>query len=201
MELLYRGQCNRWYEEIVNNMETVLSRYVSKSDVTTKQMVFRAVANENEVGHLLNGHTASKTMISLDKTKEDAGRFWMSNGPKLEDNPKEPGMREIATLMRQLALCRSDRPLSQFSSVGLDFETAIFFGRNVYAFEVIPNCPLMGFQSNKIEFSIETQFQIMGNSPIYSLYRYTRDKVWNQFDFTTKTWGGNCCCSADKYGV
>ena len=47
----------------------------------------------------------------------------------------------------------------------------------------------MGFQRNEIEFSTETQFQILGNTPIYSLYQYTQDKVWNQFDFTTKTWG------------
>lgn len=159
---------------------------VTKYLVTTTIWGFRTLKDEVfESSWLKAGVMPSYALKDLQGS--GLATFWVRNGPQVSD-----ATGAIALGMRLLAVSSSSVPRSQFASVGLDFATAANEnwhtpGQNVYAFQVIPNAPVQGVNSEPGKTG-ETQVQILGGTPTNGLYRSTDGLSWFEWSREAADW-------------
>ncbi|NJM32537.1 MAG: hypothetical protein HC848_06320 [Limnobacter sp.] len=93
---------------------------------------------------------------------------------------------QTALALQILALQSSAKPLSQYSSVALDYQTAKSFGGDVYGFYLNPSSPVLGLQSCQLQG--EKQYQVPSGTPITALHRNINGKGWEKYISSSKTW-------------
>jgi hypothetical protein len=163
------------------------SEWVTTLDVTnSKTCAFRAIASSKEKNALQAGYTISKAQVKVNGYAGNTNQiqdFWTSNGPQISPAANRS---QSALALQMLATQSSAQPLSQYSSVALDYQTAASFGDNVYAFYVNPHSPVLGLQSCTLKG--EMQYQIPSGTPISSLHRNLNGNGWEKYDSSTQTW-------------
>ncbi|GJJ03428.1 hypothetical protein RugamoR64_39660 [Duganella rhizosphaerae] len=159
---------------------------VTSYNVTVPIWGFRTLKFEDyEASALMAGFVPSYALRAL--RKSNFTDFLPVNGPYISNT-----FSSVALGMRLLAVSSSSQPTSQFASVGLDYATAAdpnwhSPGQFVYAFFVIPDAPIQGVSSDPTK-SGEKQVQILGGTPITSLYRSVDNLVWQKWSPDSQTW-------------
>ncbi|SOC26046.1 hypothetical protein [Thalassospira xiamenensis] len=164
------------------DLGTITSSQVSAFRPTDKWMTtlevtdpntwgYRATDFPDEIKSLEGGKTLSKAE-RREKKVTDKSAFWRQNGPKIDYGTKS----SILNSFQMIATSDSSKPMSQFSSVALDYEVASGFGGTVYKFQMNPSSPVLGLRDCSLSGGGETQFQVKGGTPIKNLHRFVNSK-------------------------
>lgn len=171
-------------ENAIENRESqIKGTNVTKLYVNTPQIVFRATEITQEIDHIL------KNMSLISK----AQRRQKHNEPIINEATQNTTQADYSTVLRTVAIKASYDPPSQFVSTALALDCASsFMGRSdvVYAFEIVPNSPVLGLKDPKEVGKGEDQLQILGGTSIRKLFRYTyHTKKWEEYryDSASKT--------------
>lgn len=145
--------------------------------------LYRATDSPKEARSLEGGKLMSKALRQTKGKKVPPG-FWETNGPRLQPRQRNTS---LWTALQVQATVDSSAPISQFSSVAIDYEVASRFGHTIYSFQANPDGPVLGLQN--CATGGETQFQIKGGTPIRNLERFVRTLgYWETYDATYKRW-------------
>ena len=154
---------------------------VTKTVVNTTQIVFRATDIPQEINNILE----NMTLYSK------AQRRKAHQEPVIDIATQNTTQADYATVLRIAAIKASYEPPSQFVSIALNMECANRFkgmSKTVYAFEIIPNSPVLGLDSPGVVGKGEDQLQILGNTPIINLFRYPdNSEKWQIYHYNKAT--------------
>lgn len=178
-------EVRKFIEERKNEVATT---FVSKTNVTTEQVVFRApTTGQKEMNHIIE----KRTITCKAEICKNRG-FGICSNINFKSSELETSQKDLAALYRAQAIKASYQPASEFSSHALTLEVAQNFLSQGYvlAYTTNPISPLLGLQidgSKKIDFGkSEVQFQILGGSPVGRFWRF--GNKWEEYDFTKKSW-------------
>jgi hypothetical protein len=165
----------------------VLDGWITRKSVTDPETwVYRATLHPIDTNGFKHGFVPSKAHKALRKSKwiNDHAGFWDGNGPRLGVPPDA----DLQFAFQAMALRISSIPMSQFSSVALDFDVASGFGNEIYKFQLGPNAPIMGLDNCKLSGK-EAQFQIADGTQLKHLKRnILGNSYWEDYDKITDQW-------------
>lgn len=170
-------------EQALINKKEYITSYTTfpKTNVLSEQIVFRAIL-PREIEHLEYGHIYSKA----EHRAKRSPIYWDVNKPKIQWDTQNSTQSAYTNILRLLAIQSSYDPASQFVSHALDYETALRFDGNIYAYKIKPRSPLLGLKE-KYKIGGEVQFQILGGTEITELYRLNNDKkIWEVYHSGSK---------------